>query len=215
MVNLSEQRSAVLWLKSAPQFKSLWNKQRSHACHRLPSPGGKCLSRWDSGRWRSRPLPTPDPALKPWISTFFQSWPKNLFSTQVYLEIAFKCHQKCLWAWAPPTWVSPRLSWRCNGLKSIQIWARKLLFKTHPEQNKTIFKCIEMRVRADKTNIALWFSPVQVVRSCTLSSTLFRASQWGETQEMIATWWLSEISFAMIHIWTEHRCDDTHLAQIL
>ena len=154
-------------------------------------------------------------ALKPWISTFFQSWPKNLFSTQVYLEIAFKCHQKCFWVRAPPTWVSPRLSWRCNGLKSIQIWARKLLFKTHPEQNKTIFKCIEMRVRADKTNIALWFSPVQVVRSCTLSSTLFRASQWGETQEMIATWWLSEISFAMIHIWTEHRCDDTHLAQIL
>ena len=154
-------------------------------------------------------------ALKPWISTFFQSWPKNLFSTQVYLEIAFKCHQKCFWVRAPPTWVSPRLSWRCNGLKSIQIWARKLLFKTHPEQNKTTFKCIEMRVRADKTNIALWFSPVQVVRSCTLSSTLFRASQWGETQEMIATWWLSEISFAMIHIWTEHRCDDTHLAQIL
>ena len=154
-------------------------------------------------------------ALKPWISTFFQSWPKNLFSTQVYLEIAFKCHQKCFWVRAPPTWVSPRLSWRCNGLKSIQIWARKLLFKTHPEQNKTIFKCIEMRVRADKTNIALWFSPVQVVRSYTLPSTLFRASQWGETQEMIATWWLSEISFAMIHIWTEHRCDDTHLAQIL
>ena len=147
-------------------------------------------------------------ALKPWISTFFK----------VGLNI---CSQhKSIWrlllnARAPPTWVSPRLSWRCNGLKSIQIWARKLLFKTHPEQNKTIFKCIEMRVRADKTNIALWFSPVQVVRSCTLSSTLFRASQWGETQEMIATWWLSEISFAMIHIWTEHRCDDTHLAQIL
>ena len=88
-------------------------------------------------------------ALKPWISTFFQSWPKNLFLTQVYLEIAFKCHQKCFWVRAPPTWVSPRLSWRCNGLKSIQIWARKLLFKTHPEQNKTTFKCIEMRVRAD------------------------------------------------------------------
>ena len=69
--NLSEQRMPVLWLKSGPQFKSLWNKQRSHACHRLPSPGGKCLSRWDSGRWRSRPLPTQDPCFKALNQYFF------------------------------------------------------------------------------------------------------------------------------------------------
>ena len=135
---------------------------------------------------------------------FFQSWPKNLFSTQVYLEIAFKCHQKCFWVRAPPTWVSPRLSWRCNGLKSIQIWARKLLFKTHPEQNKTIFKCIEMRVRADKTNIALWFSPVQVVRSFEQVSGV-KHKKWLQHDDSLRfhlRWYTFGLSTdAMIRIW--------------
>ena len=194
MVNLSEQRMTVLWLKSGPQFKSLWNKQRSHACHRLPSPGGKCLSRWDSGRWRSRPLPTPDPCFNALNQYFFQSWPKNLFSTQVYLEIAFKCHQKCLWSRAPPTWVSPRLSWRCNGLKSIQIWARKLLFKTHPEQNKTIFKCIEMRVRADIRPTLLFGS--HQCKWCDLSSK--------------SVGWNTRNDCNMMTLW-DFICDDTHL----
>ena len=114
--------------------------------------------------------------------------PTQLFLLQIHFEIAFKRHWKRLGTGAPPIWenVTP-----LNSANTATVSSLSLSPTVHPKfRTYTSFW--------QEGFVYEWFWQI-LEKSISLDQV---------EQEMIAVWWLSEISFVMLlHNWSEPRCD--------
>ena len=114
--------------------------------------------------------------------------PTQLFLLQIHFEIAFKRHWKRLGTGAPPIWegVTP-----LNSANTVTVSSLSFSPTVHPKfRTYTSFW--------QEGFVYEWFWQI-LEKSISLDHV---------EQEMIAVWWLSEISFVMLlHNWSEQRCD--------